>query len=197
MNICLISAPIVDPSMPWLAIFQLQSYLKKEFPKYCVDAFDLNTIFFNEIIKNPYCNLTENADVFNSYTEIQKIENNITEAINKWSIKNNISLSRQNLTFNFNQDSSFEVNEFINSDSNFSRQLENLLLTNIDIKKYDLICFSINCYEQLISSLLMSKTIKRKQKNVKIVIGGNIISRIWSNLFKISVLPQFVDYFIM
>lgn len=195
MKICIITPPVIDPSMPWLSIYQLKAYLEKFLPDQIVDAYDLNILFFNSIIKNPYINF-QDSDVFSSYRKILENEEKINYALENWSLKNGIGLTRQSLVFEFNHNDSNEVGEFIEQDSLFSKSLEELLISNIDLINYKIISFSITCYEQLICALLMSRVIKNYNKEIKIVIGGNVVSRILKNLFLIKNIYSYIDYII-
>ena len=196
MNICILLPPVIDPSMPWLAIYQLQSFIKNNLPECNVDAVDLNISFFNNIIENPYKNFNDN-NLFNAYFKIKEIEKQINMSFENWSTKFKVGLGRQSLSFNFNQNSSKELSQFIEIENDFYHQLAELLMKSVDVMKYEIVCFSITCYEQLITSLILSKIIKNVKKDITIAVGGNVISRIYEHIFNITNISLLIDYLII
>lgn len=195
MKICLIFPPVFDPSMPYLAPYQLQSYLTKIMPGFIVDVVDLNILFFNNIIKNPYVSFDCESDVTSSYLEIIKNEKIIKDALLNWSKDKGIKITRQSIIYNFNQDLSVNVLDFIGNRNKFNESIESLLINNVQIDKYDIIGFSIAVYDQLIPSLLMAKKIKNLYQDKITVIGGNVVSRIWKNLLSTN-LTKHIDYIV-
>ena len=65
-----------------------------------------------------------------------------------------------------------------------------------NIKNYDLICISCPNQTQILPSMILARMIK-EQSNAKIVLGGNIVSRIDKNLQKIDkIFNSFFDFII-
>jgi radical SAM superfamily enzyme YgiQ (UPF0313 family) len=195
MNLCLIFPPLFDPSMPYLAPYQLQSYLSGVISTLTVDVFDLNILFFNSILKNPYANFKFSDNSIDSFCEILKNEELVKKALASWSETTKVTLTRQSINYKFNHNVSEKVTEYVNDDNEFSNYLNNLLNTNVDIEKYNIVGFSISVYEQLIPSLIMAKVIKNSYPDKTTVFGGNIISRICENIISNNITRN-VDYLI-
>lgn len=195
MNVCIVFPPVFDPSMPYLAPYLLQTYLQSEFPNFTIDVVDLNIIFFNSIITNPYANFNHECSEFDTYQQIVNKEKEINVAFSKWSARYNIKLLRQAIVYPIDQDNSVDVKKYIHSDNSFNSEIRNLLIEKIDIKKYDVFGISISSYDQVIPSLIIANQAKKTKNEIITVVGGNIVSRIWNKLLDQRIIAD-IDFII-
>lgn len=196
MRIATIFPPIFDPSMPYLAPFQLKSYIEKYRP-YCeINVYDLNIHFFNSITNNPYKDFNHGLDITSSYSSIVRCENKLSSALQKWSKINKVEITRQSADYFFDTSIAEGYESFLLNQTPFGKYLNNLLFQHIDIEKYDLFLFSITSYEQLLPSLILSQTIKSINKKATMCFGGNIISRNFEGLLNSSLLAD-IDFLII
>lgn len=196
MKIAIIFPPVFDPSMPYLAPYQLKSYLDKYRPLCETNVYDLNIRFFNSVIKNPYLDFDHNINKISSYDAIVDSENKITRALADWSKLHNINITRQTADYRFETSTPSGFSSFLKSESSFKKVIEELLYSNIVIERYDLYCISVTSYEQLLPALVMAKALKLQKKGNYVCFGGNIISRIYRGLLKSNLLSH-VDYLII
>ncbi|AGF80096.1 Fe-S oxidoreductase (plasmid) [Desulfocapsa sulfexigens DSM 10523] len=196
MKIAIIFPPIFDPSMPYLAPFQLKSYIKKRRPSCEIDVCDLNILFFNSIVNNPYKNFNYSLNNTSSYESIITCESSITSALSNWSQTHGVEITRQSADYFFDTSNSEGYESFLENTTPFENYLSNLIINHIDIPKYDLFFFSITSYEQLLPSLILSKIVKSMNKTTNICLGGNIISRIFKGLLNSPLLTS-IDFLVI
>lgn len=196
MKIAIIFPPFFDPSMPYLAPYQLKAYLAKYRPSCDINVYDLNILFFNSIIKNPYINFNHDTDKAGTYCAIIECEKKITKALSQWSNIYNVNITRQNSDYSFDESNSSEFKKFLAQRTPFETAIEQILRKNVQIKHYELFCISVTTYEQLLPSLLIAKAIKAHNSNITICFGGNIISRIYKGLINSRILKN-VDFIII
>lgn len=195
MNVCMIFPPVFDPSMPYLAPFQLRAYIEKHLPGCKLDVLDLNILFFNSIINNPYQSFTRDLDLVDSYMAILASENEIHQALQEWSRNRGVAVARQGIDYSFNQDVSANVSRFIAEGGRFYESLEEIYKSNVDLSKYDVVGFSIAVYDQLIPALILAEITKRSRDSIVTVLGGNVVSRISSELLTANLVTN-IDYLV-
>ncbi len=195
MNTICIFPPCFDPSMPYIAPYLLKSHVNNYFNEDILSVIDLNILFYNKICKNGYKDFNIGENIKNSIDNAFEIEKLMEVEMSNFSKKYNVTLTRQGLGFSFNRFKSEEVYQYLQEDANFSSFLINMFELNIS-QEYELYCFSIACQDQLVPALIISKYIKTKKPNSKIVLGGNIISRCYNTLIT-SNLTEFFDFLVL
>ena len=193
-TIC-IFPPCFDPSMPYLAPYLLKSYVNDYFNEEVLSIIDLNILFYNEVCENKYKNFNAGENIKDSIDKAFELEKLMEIEMLNFSKKHNVILTRQSLGFFFNRFKSEEVYQYLQEDTSFSSFLTNLVELHIN-NEYELYCFSIACQDQLIPALIISKYIKKRNPNSKIVLGGNIISRCYQTLIT-SPLIAFFDFLVL
>lgn len=195
MNSCFIFPPGFDPSMPYIAPYLLKSYVESEVDGCNITILDLNVLFFNEIVPNPYLDFNKKLNIVESFNLIIENEKIINEKLTQFSKEIDVIIHRQNIKFGFNCSNSEDVKNFLDSESKYKDVIVKLFMKSINISKYAVFTFSITTYEQLIPSLIIAEYLKNKSSKIITILGGNIISRVFKGLMKSKLLIN-IDYII-
>lgn len=188
--------PAHDWGMPLMAMPLLKACIQQNME---CEIIDLNVAFFNYIwgkenidfLKGTIKFTLDNNDMIGSVNASIDLEREIL--FKKISEKEYI-LSRKIHTIDQWYDSN-KVYEFLESESETEKILS-LLLDNYHLENGEVFAFSIGVEDQIVPSFIMMKILKKKFKNVPIVLGGNIVSRLADNL-NTSKLRKYFDILIV
>ncbi len=188
--------PAHDWGMPLMALPLLKTYVKQDIE---CKIIDINVDFFNYIWGKDYINSLK-CLIKKSFNDNDLLA----------SIKTSVDLEKRILFKNINNKeyvlsrkihiidewySSQKVFDFLEFESETEKILE-LLLDNYYLNDGKAFAISIGVEDQIIPSFILMKLLKRKFKNIPIILGGNIISRLADNL-STSKLKKYFDVLIV
>jgi len=199
-EITLIFPPVHDFAMPYLSLPLLKRYIEEQSSVKC-NIVDSNQMFFNEIVNIEYLknellgcfrNHNLSASVYNAIRLQECVENEIAE-----SLKNspNYRISLRKLKTPFNTADSESIYKGIQSNNSFNRFFFKNL-TDHKFKKTSIFGISICVEDQIFPSFVLAKVIRDLFPKSKIVLGGNIVTRLYENIIKSS-LSKYADYLII
>lgn len=191
MNVALIIPPAIDWNMPLIAFPLLKMYLPSEWN---VRIFDLNARLFSE----HFCesNFKKNQADF-----VQALhDKNLSKAIDslllmeeKINIKSigQATLQRYGLHIIDDWFDSNKVNNYLENNNELYDNLSRLLVEFSNVEIFNIFGISITIEEQILPSFIICKIIRNKYPNAKIMLGGNIVTRLHENIINSVLLPYF------
>ncbi len=191
MNVSLLIPPAIDWNMPLIALPLLKTYLPSSWN---VKIIDINAKLFNsqfgesnlKILKNNFINALELHDLKRAVDTYLDIELHIAAKRIGSSILGNRSLSILDNWFDSNK-----VFEYLQVDHQIISVFSELLESNIDDNPIDVFGISISIEEQIVPSFIICMILRKKHPDSKIILGGNIVSRLADNLLK----SRLIEYF--
>ena len=195
MNVTLIVPPAVDWNMPLIALPLLKAYLPSEWK---IKIIDLNSKLFSSqfggadltLLKETVVDAIEHNDLESAVDTYLAIEQYLSKKEIGTSILSGRSLRIIDEWFNSN-----EVYKYLQKKELLYYVLMDLLEQNINQNPVDVFGVSISIEEQIVPSFILCSILRLKYPNSKIILGGNIISRISENLLK-SKLNEYFDLLI-
>lgn len=191
MNISLLVPPAIDWSMPLLALPLLKKYLPSDWN---VKILDINAKLFNSQFGQ--LNLTCLKKKFVSALQMHNLQQavdaclDIEECIFAKQIGTSV-LEGRSLHIIDDWFDSNKVFEFLKEENQLLLTIKDLLVSNINEKQMDVFGISISIEEQIVPSFMICKILRMMYPNSKIILGGNIVSRLSDNLLQ----SRLSDYF--
>ena len=201
MKIALLFPPSHDFSMPYLAPPYLKGFLNYHVDIEC-KVFDINQQFYlSNIGKNDFIirkeliiNALVNNDLLNSVNHCLSLDDYCQSQLDKVS-NSNYHLSLKKITPNFNPYFSENIIHELHNCSDLEKKLERTVSDSC-IYKFDIIGITISVEDQILPSFLIAKIIKKNNRNVKIIFGGSIPTRLCNSISK-SLLSNYLDFIVL
>ena len=196
MNVTLLIPPAMDWNMPLIALPLLKAYLPEDWN---VKVIDINAKLFSTQFSSSYL-----ATLKQSFSNAI-IEKNLLSAVNAYlTIEESISskqigsasLQGRGLHIVDKWFDSNTVYAYLQDSHNLTSVLTGLLTSNIEIKDIDVFGISISVEEQIVPSFIICSVLRNRYPNAKIILGGNIVSRLYENILK-SALEIYFDMLII
>lgn len=178
---------------------------------------DLNNIFFSELIHNTDYYQDTNFYQFNAVKQLDYLvskdsikdfdifllaKKEIDEFLSKYKmVDSTMSISLDGVVFTGVTDDIFKIDmnnifDYVLNQKSIilNRYFSNILVT--ELLEEEIIAFSVTCSHQLVTAFYLANIIRIYSKKIKILIGGNYLSRVSEKLIADGRIFQFVDYLI-
>lgn len=178
---------------------------------------DLNNYFFNELLyradyyiqnSNAKFNIIEQMEILTSSECIDNFDafllakENVNQFLLNYSkLDKTMSISLDGITFNGVTDNIYKVNldDILDYVVNERSLLLNRFFSNdliMDFLNEDIIAFSVTSLGQFVTTLYLSNILRKRTKKVKIIMGGNYLSRIYDGIVEDGRVFELVDYLV-
>lgn len=186
MDIALLIPPSIDWNMPLIAMPLLKAYLPEEWN---IKVIDINAKLFSKqfdglalsILKQQINEAIETKNLENAVETYLAIEDTISLKKIGNSILHGRSLHIIDKWFDSNA-----VYEYLQKKTKLKSIISNLLSNSFGRKSMDVIGISISVEEQIVPSFIISSIMRKHYPETKIILGGNIISRLYENIMNSS-----------
>ena len=195
MNVTLLVPPAMDWSMPLIALPLLKTYLPDEWN---VKVLDLNAKLFSsqygsyvKVFKKKFMDSIDTHDLLRAVDLYLELEEKISSREIGSATLRSRGLSTIDEWFDSNK-----VFDYLQSDHTLFHLILKVLKNNLTENKNDVFGISITIEEQIVPSFIVCSLLRKECPNSKIILGGNIVSRLYKNLLK-SKLSMYFDLLII
>ena len=184
---------MIDASMPYLTPFLLAYFGDRS--NSTNQVFDLNLAFQNYIIENNNVaekkelakRLIEENDEAEALQQTYLLDQTVSRKLNLY--KSNIVIEKRKITYDFDMYDPISILEFIRKGSLVEDIIENLCVAQ-NLHSNNLFGVSVAVEDQIIPALITIKVLKSIAPSSKIVLGGNVITRIYKELISANLLTD-------
>lgn len=185
----LIFPPQWIPNHPYLAPFLLSARARAKGVE--CNVYDFNLLFYRAVIdKKKIDKLVHSEAFFNPSTYnlfLQKVKDSFDVG------KDFAEIELFNARFKYKAYRSYELWKAVKSKNNFFNHFFMQLLKDINIDNCRVLGISIISYSQLIPSLTLAYIAKQLKPDLKIIVGGDMISRISNALAEEGKIWKYID----
>lgn len=203
-EVTLIFPPVHDFAMPYLSLPLLKKYIEEYSDVKC-NIEDFNQRFFLKIIgnggltgiKNEFLQNLKNSDFIKSINSAIRLEEHCLNKTQRYS-RNlpGYNLSLRKVRVPYSTLDSGDIYIGMNSKDNIFYDIFIDFLSIDKFAKTKIFGISIGVEDQIFPSFTLTKAIKDSYPSAKVVIGGNIVYRLFDGIVN-SMLSRYVDFLII
>lgn len=184
----LIFPPQWVPNHPYLAPFLLCSRLKAKGIE--CKVYDFNLLFYQYFVKERVSDIFKDSELFFNHTIYSRTLQRVNDVLPS---NDFVSIDMFNSHFKYKAYRSKELWDAVKDKHNIFHEILLKFIKDVKLEEYRIVGISIVAYPQLIPGLTLAYTIKLLNPNIKIMLGGDMISRIANSLKEEKRIWDYVD----
>lgn len=192
----LISVPVSSPLHPQASLPYLQGFLKQK--GYNIKIYDTNIRFFKWFLSDNQL-FSKNDEYINNPVKLLAYYSELEAAIyEKCSLYRNLIISLRSIDLDYSRIEFESVLQSLEDKSAnpFIAFYEGFIKEQIEKESPKIIGIGITFQDQVIAAFTLANLIRKKLPQVKIVLGGQIITRCHDTMLKNTVLNHLWDYLV-